>query len=125
MRHLRPRGTIVDIRPDGSRNPRVLSRGRVIGELLPHEEVAGDDAGADAAVAHLVRRGMLRRGRRGLVWHQMSFESVAALAEYVRTSPRYASLPRGTLSLARRGGGRVTVRRAVKYEVLSRTAPAR
>lgn len=124
IRHLRPGGLLIDARPDGSRPPRVIARGRAVGDVLPREDIALDDAAADRAIATMVQRGRLRSLERGDLWHQMSFRSLNELDEYLRNSPRYAKLSPGTRErVPKDGSGRLAMRRAIKYELLARIGP--
>ncbi len=120
IRHLRPGGLLIDARPDGSRPPRVIARGRAVGDILPREDIALDDAAADRAIATLIERGRLRSLERGGLWHQTSFRDADDLDTYLRDSPRYAALSPGT-RVPRTG--RLAMRRAIKYELLVRIGP--
>ena len=124
IRHLRPGGLLIDARPDGSRLPRVIARGRAAGSVLPREDVALDDAAADRAIATMVQRGRLRSIERGRLWYQTSFRSLNELDEYLRSSTRYAKLSPGTRKrVPKDGSGRLVMRRAIKYELLTRIGP--
>ncbi len=121
-RRVRRGGLVVDARPDPTRRPRVIARGRVRGRILQSEDADERDGRADAAVERVVARGLFRRtGERGAVWHTFRFADLAALDDYVGDSARYERYEGGTrdaLLPFRRGP--LTVRRAIRFEVLER-----
>ena len=117
-RALRPNGILVDLRPDGSRDPRVIVHGRVSGHVRPHEEVAADDQAADAAVATVVREGSFRPTRHGHLWHSTTFADVRAFREYLADSPRYRTYVTSSGRLPH--GARILMRRAIKFTVFDR-----
>lgn len=116
--HLRSGGLLIDTRPDERRRPRVLSQGRVVGQLLTSDEVALDDEAANRAVASMVRRGLLRRLESGHLWHQTSFADRREFATYVRESSRYSALAPGARIPA--NSGPIVMRRAIRFEILVR-----
>lgn len=120
-RALRPKGLLLDIRPDASRLPRVISRGRIVGGLVQTEEATLDDDGADRAVARVVKDGLFKPIEDGFLWYRGSFEDLAMIDDCVRTSARYGDYASGTRErLARRPDEPVVTRRAIKFLVLER-----
>ncbi len=115
-------GLVIDARPDSSRPPRVIAHGRVRGRIRQGADADERDRRADEAVARVVARGLFRRtGERGAVWHTTRFADLAELDEYLSDSARYAEYERGTrraLLPFRRGP--LTMRRAIRFEVLER-----
>jgi hypothetical protein len=114
-------GIVVDARPDASRPPRILARGRVRGRLRQTADADLRDGSADEAVERVVRRGLFARGRVGHVWFGSRFEDLDELDEYVNDSGRYGAYARGTrpaLLPFRRGP--LVMRRATKFELLRR-----
>jgi len=124
-RALRPRGVLIDLRPDASRPPRLLAGGRVRGTLAPRPGSRDDDLAADAAVSAVVDAGLFQRGRgAGHLWHGTSFASLAELSAYVRSNRRWPALAPGTRrALAPFRDGPIACRRAVQFELLDRLPP--
>jgi hypothetical protein len=120
-RALKPRGLLIDVRPDASRVPRVVARGQIRARLQQTEDADRRDAASDEAIATVKRAGLFRSVGRGHLWHRNTIGDLAALEEYATNSSRYGGLRRGeraTLSRYRRGP--FQLRRAVKFEVLQR-----
>jgi hypothetical protein len=115
-------GIVVDARPDASRPPRILARGRVRGHLRQTADADMRDRRADEAVERVVRRGLFARGRRGYVWYASRFEDLDEFDAYANDSSRYGGMyARGTrraLLPFRRGP--LVMRRATKFELLRR-----
>ncbi len=124
-RALRPRGVLIDLRPDASRPPRLVAGCRVRGTLAPRSGSRGDDLAADAAVSAVVEAGLFRRGRgAGHLWHGTTFASLAELSAYVRSNRRWPAFAPGARSaLAPFRDGPIVCRRAVKFELLDHLAP--
>lgn len=100
----------------------MIARERVRGRILQCADADERDARADSAVARVVARGLFSRtGERGVVWHDARFGDLAELDEYLRDSARYCGYERGTrAALLRFRAGPLTMRRAIKFEVLER-----
>ena len=121
-RRVRRGGLVIDARPDASRPPRLIARGRVRGHLLQSEDADQRDAGSDAAIARVVDLGLFRRtGERGVLWHGATFHDLAEIDEYLDDTARYARYARGTRrALVPFRSGPIRMRRAIKFEVLER-----
>ncbi|MFN2520037.1 MAG: hypothetical protein ABR525_03215 [Candidatus Limnocylindria bacterium] len=118
---LRAGALLVDLRPDGSRRPRVLRDRRVVGHLLYASESLGDDAAADAAVETMIGEGRFRRLRAGHAWYGYRFPGLDELDAYVGDSGRMAGYsPRTRERLARRPQVPISIRRAAVYQFLER-----
>lgn len=120
-RRVRPRGLVIDARPDASRPPRIVARGRVRSRLLQCPDADERDRRSDLAVARVVARGLFRPVGHGVVWHSSTFVDLAELDEYVEDSARYCAYERGTRrALVPFRRVPITMRRAIKFEVLER-----
>ncbi len=114
---VRRGGLVVDARPDASRQPRIIARGRVRAYLREAEF----DREADAAVECVIARGLYRPLRRGLVWYGSRFADLAELEKSFEDTARYCNYEDGVRRLLlpyRRGP--LTIRRAMKYQILAR-----
>ncbi len=120
---IRPGGHLVDARPDSSRGPRVIARGRVRGLILQSKDADERDARSDEAIAQIVAEGVFRPIRSGHLWFDARFADLAALDAYVRESGRYDRYAPGTRRalLPFRDGAFVT-RRAIRFTVFERMA---
>ncbi len=120
-RVLRPRGTLIDLRPDSAHPPRVF-RGRTeVGGLYERASAIGDNRASDRAVAKLVREGSLRRLRGGHFWYEMRYPDLDALVRFVRESRRIGGFGPGTrIALARDPARPIVVRRALAYGIYER-----
>lgn len=117
---VRRGGLVIDVRPDHSRQARVLARGRVRAYLTRSRD-ADLDRQADVAIESVVAGGLFRRLRRGLVWYGSRFSDLAELERSIKDSSRYCDYEPGTRrSLIPFRRGPLTMRRAVKFEVLER-----
>lgn len=120
-RAVRPRGLVIDARPDASRPPRVVADGRTRGRIAQSADADERDAASDSAVDRVVRDGLFRRRGSGHLWHLSRFADLAELDAYLSDSARYSGYERGTrraLTPFRRGP--LDLRRAIKFEVLQR-----
>ena len=120
-RRVRRGGILVDSRPDASRHARIVARGRVRAYLRQSADADQRDARSDAAIARVVADGLYRHITSGRVWHDVRMGDLAALDRYTEENARYAGYERGTrraLIPFRRGP--LTMRRAIKFEVLER-----
>ena len=118
---LRPGALLLDLRPDGSRAPRVVRDRRVVGRLFYDAESVEDDAAADRAVDTVINEGLYRGGPVGHAWYGYRFEGLGALDAYIRDSGRMGGYARGTRErLARRADAPVSIRRAARFQYLER-----
>ena len=115
-------GLVIDARPDASRWPRVVAARRVRGRLVQSADADRRDGSADAAVETVVTRGLFRRtGERGVVWHDVRFVDLAELDDYLSEGGRYAGFEGATRRALRPfARGPLTMRRAIKFELLER-----
>lgn len=121
-RRIRRGGLLIDARPDHTRPPRVIARGRIRGHLVQCPDADARDRRADAAVERAVAEGLLRRrGERGVVWHSSGFAGLAELDAYLDESARYCGYASGTRrALLPFRAERIAMRRAIAFEVLDR-----
>lgn len=118
---LKPGGVLFDARPDASLIPRVRARGRVRAHLRQNEDADMRDAAADDAIEHVKTAGLFRSVRTGRVWYENQVGDLRALDEYAKTSSRYEGYLRGERSkLLPFKKGPLSLRRAIRYEVLAR-----
>jgi hypothetical protein len=124
-RVLAPGGILVDARPDSRvlayaerKRARGFQRFGVVN--TSSAELAGDRA-SDRAVAHVVREGLFKRGRRGRFWHRVPFAGLAALRQYLWEHLRFvrrAAWVVDTATRRRYSNEQFVIRRAVRYELL-------
>lgn len=121
-RRIRPGGLLIDARPDASRPPRVVARGRVRGRIRQCPDADERDRRSDEAVGRVVARGLFRRtGESGAIWHGTRFADLEELDAYLHDSARYCAYEKGTrAALLPLGRGPLVMRRAIKFEVLRR-----
>ncbi len=111
-RILRPRGILVDARPDSL----VFARAE-------HQVGLIDDRSSDRAVATAVRRGWFRSLRAGRFWHRVLFEDRPALQRYLDDHARFVHRVRWMVDAAKRRRWEQdpwAIRRAVRFELLER-----
>lgn len=114
-------GLVIDARPDAARCPRILARGRVRAVLDQCPDADERDALSDRAVERTAAEGLYRRDESGVVWHSSRFRDLRELDAYINDSSRYCGYERGArraLLPFRRGP--LTMRRAIKFELLER-----
>lgn len=127
-RVLRPRGILVDARPDS----RVLAyvehqtpRGyRVIGRLATARDTLVDDRASDRALASVMDEGMFRSLKARTFWHRVHFDDLRSLQDYLNDHLRFVHRARWTIAAAERQRHRddaFVIRRAVRYELLARS----
>ena len=127
-RILRPRGILVDARPD-SRVSAYAERGTATGKyreagVIPtSREELGNDRTSDRAVATAVRNGWFRSLRSGRFWHRVLFEDRPAMQRYLDEHARFVHRVRWMVDPATRRRWDAepwAIRRAVRYEVFER-----
>jgi hypothetical protein len=128
-RVLAPDGVLIDARPDS----RVLAsverrKGRGLqrfGVLRTNRFEMANDRASDRAIAQVVRGRLFKRGRRGRFWHHVPFESLADFREYLREHLRFVhrvTLVVDEKTRRRYANDQFVIRRAVRFELLDRTA---
>jgi hypothetical protein len=115
-------GVLVDARPDSRVAARVRARsprGKIIGTIGTQRETKTDDQLSDRAVREVLRCGLFRSRRRGLMWHAIPFEDRSELEDYVEDHLRFSRRVSWRVPPAKRKG-RLVVERAVRFEILER-----
>ena len=127
-RVLRPRGILVDARPDS----RVLAYAerrsggashRSAGVIATAREELVNDRTSDRAVATAVRRGWFQSRRSGRFWHRVLFDDLGGLQTYLKDHLRFVHRVRWMVDRAARRrwrDHRWSIRRAVRFELLER-----
>jgi len=127
-RILRPRGILVDARPD-SRVLAYAERGaatgkyRQAGVIATSREELTNDRRSDDAVATAVRSGWFRSLGAGRFWHRVLFEDRAGLQRYLDDHARFVHRVRWMVDPATRrrwDGDPWAIRRAVRHEQFAR-----
>ena len=125
-RILAPGGVLVDARPDSRVVARVErqtgSRFQRYGLVGTNRLALKDDRLSDIAIAHVKRQRLFKSRRRGRFWHQVPFESLVELRDYLWDHLRFARRARWSVdavTLRRHAADRFVIRRAIRYEVLS------
>jgi hypothetical protein len=131
-RVLAPRGILVDARPDSRvlayaerRKPKGFQR---FGSIRTSRVELVTDRISDEAVARVVREGLFRRRRHGSFWQRVPFDSLAGLRQYLSEHLRFAKRADWIVDAAarrRHADEPFVIRRAVRYELLERTAGER
>ena len=127
-RILRPRGILVDARPDS----RVLAYAerqgptgsyRRGGSIATARVEHANDGSSDRALATALRNKWFRSLRRGRFWHRVLFEDRLAMQRYLDDHPRFVHRVRWIVDPATRRkweGDPWAIRRAVRYELVER-----
>ena len=131
-RILAPRGILVDARPDSRvlayaerRKPKNVQR---FGTIRTSRVELVNDRISDEAVARVVREGLFCRRRHGRFWHKVPFDSLAGLRQYLSEHLRFVKRAEWTVDAATRrkhADEPFVIRRAVRYELLERSAGER
>lgn len=120
---VRPGGTIIDLRPDSRRQPRVLWGRTEVGRLYERRDAIGDNYASDRAVAGLVREGLLEPIRAGQFWYSLPRMDLARLEDWLATSRRIGGYTRGTHAALMKDPARpITVRRSLSYGIYRRVS---
>ena len=127
-RILRPRGVLVDARPDSRvfahadrKNATGVFRGA--GVIATARAELTNDRTSDRAVATAERNGWFRSLRAGRFWHRVLFEDRPAMQGYLDDHPRFVHRVRWAVEPATRrrwDGDPWAIRRAVRYELFER-----
>ena len=123
-RALRPKGILIDLRPDSSHPPRIFRGRRHVGDLYERPSAVADNRASDRAVARLVAEGWLKQLRAGWFRYEIRYPDLAGLERFVEGSRRVGGYSRGTHAALRRDPDRpVVVRRALAYGIYERREP--
>ena len=127
-RILRPRGILVDARPDSrvfADAEHQVGKGkyRVAGVIATAREELVNDRTSDRAVAKAVGSEWFRSRRAGRFWHRVLFEDRPAMQRYLSQHARFVHRVRWMVDAAKRRGWEEdpwAIRRAVRYGLLER-----
>jgi len=127
-RVLRPRGLLIDARPDSRifayAEHRIGSGTyRPAGVIATSREELGNDRTSDRAVAAAARNRWFRSLTSGRFWHRVLFEDRPALQRYLDDHARFVHRVRWMADPARRRRWEAdpwAIRRAVRYELFER-----
>jgi hypothetical protein len=124
-RVLRPRGVLIDARPDSRvlayaerRTPRGFQR---FGEVDTQRVELANDRVSDRAVTQVVGEGLFKRRRGGRFWHRVPFEGLAPLRQYLSEHLRFVHRAKWVVDEAtrrRHANDQFVIRRAVRFELL-------
>lgn len=118
-RRLRPAGVVIDVRPDVSRDARILVAGRV--RTTIQRDVDADHTQADDAVGRAVKCGLFAPLSSGVLWYESRFEDLEDLDTYLSGGEHACEDTDGWHArLAPYRGGPLALRRAAKFQVLVR-----
>jgi len=128
-RVLRPRGILVDARPDSrvfayAEHRTATGAYRQAGVIATARGAAGDDRASDRAAATAATSGWFRPLRAGRFWHRVLFEGRSALQRYLEDHARFTHRVRWMLDRARRRRWEAdpwAIRRGVRYQIYERT----
>jgi hypothetical protein len=127
-RVVRPRGILVDARPDSrvfayAERQSSADRYRQAGVIATGRDLLVDDRTSDRAVATAVRNGWFRSLRSGRFWHRVLFEDRPSLQRYLDDHARFVHRVRWMVDATKRRRWEEdpwAIRRAVRYELLER-----
>ena len=128
-RVLRPRGILIDARPDSrvfayAERRTATGKYRQAGVIATAHVELVNDRTSDRAVATAVRNGWFRSLRAGRVWHRVRVEDRPAMQRYLHDHARFVHRVRWMVDPATRrrwDADPWAIRRAVRYELLERT----
>ncbi len=127
-RILRPRGILVDARPDSrvhayAEHQSESGAYRQAGVIATAREELANDRTADGAAATAVSNGWFRSLRAGRFWHRVLFEDRPAMQRYLDDHARFVHRVRWMVDTAKRrrwDADPWAIRRAVRYELFER-----
>jgi hypothetical protein len=127
-RILRPRGILVDARPDSrvfAYAEHLVADGkyRAGGVIATASEELVNDRTSDRAVAKAVDSGWFRSRRAGRFWHRVLFEDRPSMQRYLADHARFVHRVRWMVDAPKRRAWETdpwAIRRAVRYELLER-----
>jgi hypothetical protein len=127
-RILRPRGILVDARPDSrvfAYAEHQVGKGtyRSAGAIATAREELVNDRVSDRAIATAVESGWFRSRRAGRFWHRVLFEDRPSMQRYLSDHARFVHRARWTVDAAKRQRWEEdpwAIRRPVRYELFER-----
>ena len=127
-RVLRPRGILIDARPDSrvfayAEHRTATGAYRQAGVIPTARDAATDDRASDRAAASAAALGLFRSVRAGRFWHRVHFEGRSALQRYLDDHARFTHRVRWMLDRARRRRWETdpwAIRRGVRFEIYER-----
>lgn len=127
-RILRPRGLLIDARPDSrvvayAERRTASGNYRQAGVIGSGSEVLVDDRASDRAIVTAGRKGWFRSLKAGRFWHRVLFEDRPAMQRYLDEHARFAHRVRWMVDpKTRRRWDKdpFAIRRAVRYELFER-----
>jgi hypothetical protein len=127
-RIVRPRGILVDARPDSrvfayAEHQIANGKYRQAGVIATARTELANDRTSDRAVATAVANGWFRSLRAGRFWHRVLFEDRQAMQRYLDDHARFVHRIRWMVDAAKRrrwDDDAWAIRRAVRYELLER-----
>ena len=126
-RILRPRGILIDARPDSRvfayAERRNGTRYRQAGVIATTREELVNDRTSDRAVATAVREGWFRPLRAGRFWHRVTFEDRPTMQRYLDDHARFGHRVRWMVDPSTRRRWEAdpwAIRRAVRHGLLER-----
>jgi hypothetical protein len=128
-RILRPRGTLIDARPDSrvfgyAERETAKGKYRQAGVIATARGASTDDRASDRAAAAAAGQGWFRSLRAGRFWHRVRFDDRPALQRYLDDHARFVHRVRWMVDPATRrrwDDDPWAIRRAVRYELFERT----
>src|SRR6267143_1842948 len=127
-RILRPRGILIDARPDSrvfayAERETATGAHRQAGVIATSREEHSNDRRSDDSVATAVRRGWFRSLRASRFWHRVLFEDRPAMQGYLDDHARFVHRVRWMIDPTKRRRWEDdpwAIRRAVRYELFER-----
>ena len=127
-RILRPRGILIDSRPDSRVFAHAEHQGAKgkygpAGVIATAAEEHTNDRSSDGAVATAVRSGWFRSLRASRFWHRVLFEDRPAMQSYLGDHARFVHRVRWKVDAPKRRRWEEdpwAIRRAVRYELFER-----
>lgn len=127
-RILRPRGVLIDARPDSrvfayAERRTATGNYRRAGIIATARDASMDDRASDRAAATAVGKRWFRSLRAGRFWHRVQFEERSAMQRYLDDHARFVHRVRWMVDRARRRRWESdpwAIRRGVKYEIFER-----
>lgn len=127
-RILRPRGILIDARPDSrvfayAECETAKGRYRQAGVIATARDASTDDRASDRAAAAAVGKGWFRPLRAGRFWHRVRFDDRPAMQRYLDDHARFVHRVRWKVDATKRRRWESdpwAIRRGVQYEIFER-----